>query len=61
MPKSKSQMRALMRDVSDKISGPKMTADPRKASKVRDPMTGRRFERGSEVFNKMEARVHAPR
>jgi hypothetical protein len=50
-------MRALLRDVSDKISGPKMTADPRKASKVRDPESGRRFERGSEVFRKMEARL----
>ena len=58
MPKSKSQMRALLRGgVSDQKTGPKMTADPRKASKVRDPESGRRFERGSEVFRKMEARL----
>jgi hypothetical protein len=60
MAKSKSQMRALLRGVSDKTSGPKVTADPRKASKVRDPMTGRRFERGSPVFKKMEDRASAP-
>ena len=55
MPKSESQLRQLLRGASDQTSGPKLTADPAKASRVRCPKTGRLHERDSAAFKKMEA------
>lgn len=57
MAKSEIQMRQLLRGVSDKITGPRLTARIDRASVARCPKTGERVERQSETFKKMERRL----
>ncbi len=59
MAKSKSQMRELLRGVSDQKSGPRLTLNPAKAARVRDPKTGQIHDRKSTVFQKWEGIAHA--
>lgn len=59
MAKSKSQLRFLLRDASDKKTGPKLTASPAKASHVRDPKTGKLHGRWSTELQKWESRLAA--
>lgn len=60
MAKGDRQMRALLRGASDKITGPKLTANVRRASAVHCPKTGQLQDRTTDTFRKMEARF-APR
>lgn len=40
----KAYLRRLQKGVADAKSGPRMTADPTKASLIRDPATGETFK-----------------
>lgn len=50
-------LRNLVRDASDRITGPRLTARIERASVARCPSTGERVGRDTDTFKRLERRL----